>query len=378
MENILEEKLPLGIYVHTPYCIQKCRYCDFKSFAADPDLGYFEQLCVEIRQFAEQYSNKYFVDTIYFGGGTPTIVDANVQAAVLSAIKKNWQVTNDAEISIEANPETLTKEKLEGLRNAGFNRISIGVQSLNDEVLKALGRVHTADKAREAVKLAKEYFDNVSIDLMFGLPSQTLSIFKDTVNEVLEMNLQHISFYSLQLEEGTPMYDDYKNGKIDIPSWESNRNMYHFARGAFKNAGYHHYEVSNMAKPGFECRHNLKYWTMEDYLGFGLGAHSFIENYRLERTVDELIGTPLTAGDLKGDFIFTQLRLVDGFKLSDYKALFGLSFLQEFKKPLEKLFLDDLVEQTSDGRLKLTDTGLDNTNNVMEVLLNAGENKNGK
>jgi len=366
-----ENKQALGIYVHTPYCLKKCRYCDFKSFAQEPDLGYFEQLCVEIRQFSEHYSNNYYVDSIFFGGGTPTIVDASVLGAVLHAIKASYEVTDDCEITTEANPETLTEEKLKALKDAGFNRISIGVQSLNDEVLSALGRVHDAGKAREAVLLAKKYFDNVSVDLMFGLPKQNLPIWKDTLEEVLSWDIQHISFYSLQLEENTPMYQDYRDGKIEIPSWDSNRNMYHFARGLMKSRGYHHYEVSNMAMPDFECRHNLKYWNMMPYLGFGLGAHSFIENYRLERTVDELIGTPQTVGELKGDFVFTKLRLVDGFLLKDYKEMFGQSFLQEFKKPLEGLFADELLEQTNDGRLKLTDLGLDNTNNVMEKLLNA-------
>jgi len=370
-------KKPLGIYVHTPYCLKKCRYCDFKSYAETPDLGYFEQLCAEIRQFAEQYRNKYYVDSIFFGGGTPTIVDASVLAAVLHAITSSYEVSDDCEITTEANPETLSEEKLIALKKAGFNRISIGVQSLNDDVLTELGRVHNADKAREAVELSKKYFENVSADLMFGLPKQTLPVWKETLEEVLSWNLQHISFYSLQLEENTPMFEDYKDGIIEIPSWDSNRNMYHFARGMMKAAGYHHYEVSNMAKTGFECRHNLKYWTMMPYLGFGLGAHSFIDNYRLERTADELIGTPQTIGELKGDFIFTELRLIDGFRLKDYKDMFGISFLQEFKNPLEELFADDMLIQTQDGRLRLSDLGLDNTNNVMEKLLNAEEKQHG-
>ena len=366
-----EEKKPLGIYVHTPYCLKKCRYCDFKSFAEEADLSYFDQIIAEIRQFAEQYSGKYFVDTVYFGGGTPTIVDASVQAAVLHAIKSAWDVRDNAEISIEANPETLTDEKLAALRAAGFNRISIGVQSFNDDVLAALGRVHNAEKAREAIVLAKKHFDNINIDLMFGLPEQTMGIWQKTLEEAIFFNVEHISFYSLQLEENTPLYDDYKNGKVELPAWDSNRSMYHFARGLLKKAGYHHYEISNMAKPGYECRHNIKYWTLNDYLGFGLGAHSFIQGYRLERTENELIGTPSSPGELKGDFVFTELRLVDGFYLKEYREIFGNSFAADFKKPLDELFKDGMLEQTSDGRLKFTDAGLDNTNNVMKKLLNA-------
>lgn len=374
MEN--KDRKPLGIYVHTPYCLQKCKYCDFTSFAEEADLSYFEQIIAEIRQFAGQYADKYFVDTVYFGGGTPTIVDASVQAAVLHAVQSAWSVTEDAEISIEANPETLTDEKLKGLREAGFNRISIGVQSFNDEVLKAIGRVHNAEKAREAITLARKYFDNINIDLMFGLPAQNMGVWEETLKEAMFFNPQHISFYSLQLEEGTSLHDDYKNGKVELPTWESNRSMYHFARGILKKSGYHHYEISNMAKPGYECRHNIKYWTMNDYLGFGLSAHSFIQGYRLERTENELIGNPSSVGELKGDFVFTELRLVDGFFLREYREIFGNSFAMDFKKPLDELIKDGMLEQTSDGRLKFTDKGLDNTNNVMKKLLNA-EDKNG-
>lgn len=369
MENT--EKKKLGIYVHSPYCIQKCKYCDFTSYAMNPDPSYYEQLCIEIRQFAEQFADGRIVDTVFFGGGTPTLADPAWLKAVLHAIKDVYETAEDLEISVEANPETLTEEKLAGLKDAGFNRLSIGVQSLNDDVLKALGRVHTADKAREAIELAKKYFNNISIDLMFGVPGLDMKNWTDTVSEALSMDLAHISFYSLQLEENTVLYREYKDGKLELPSWDTNRNMYHYARGAFEKAGYHHYEISNAAKPGYECRHNLKYWTMEDYLGFGLSAHSFIDGARFERTVNELIGSPKSIGELKGDFIFTELRLVDGFKLKDYKDMFGQSFLQEYKAPLEKLFEEGYLEQTSDGRLKFTSAGLDNTNNVMERLLNA-------
>ena len=364
-------KKALGIYVHSPYCLKKCKYCDFTSFAQKPDLGYFEQLCMEIEQFSGQYGEKYFVDTIFFGGGTPSLVDTKVLKAVLTSIKKYFEVTSDAEVTIECNPETLSKEKVDGLIEDGFNRFSIGVQSLNDDVLKTLSRVHDANKVREVIKYVIDSKVNFNIDLMFGLPGQTLDIWNKSLEEVLSWKPKHLSFYSLQLEEGTQLYKEYQDGKVEFPSWEDNRKMYDMALEKLKSLGYHHYEVSNAALPGFECKHNLKYWNMEPYLGFGLGAHSFIEGYRLERTVDELLGTPQTEKDLKGDFIFTKLRLVDGFKLKEYKEMFGTSFLQEYKTVLDKLFSEDLLEQTSDGILKLTRKGLDNTNPVMENLLNA-------
>lgn len=364
------EKKALGIYLHSPYCLKKCKYCDFTSFAQTPDLGYFEQLCVEIAQFSEQYKDKYFVDTIFFGGGTPSLVETSALKAVLNSVKRNFEVINDAEVSIECNPETLSEEKINQLLEAGFNRLSIGVQSLDDDVLTALGRVHNADKVREVVKFVLQSKVNFNIDLMFGLPKQTLDVWNKTLDEVLSWKPNHLSFYSLQLEEKTAMYKEYQDGLITLPSWEENRAMYYSCLEKLKQCGYHHYEISNAALPGFECKHNLKYWNMEPYLGFGLGAHSFIEGYRLERTVDELLGTPQTEADLKGDFIFTKLRLVDGFMLKEYKEMFGKSFLIEYKDALEGLFKDELLEQTTDGKLKFTKKGLDNTNPVMERLLN--------
>ncbi|MCQ2552840.1 MAG: radical SAM family heme chaperone HemW [Clostridia bacterium] len=364
------EKQALGIYIHSPYCLKKCKYCDFTSFAQEPDLGYFAQLIAEIEQFAGQYAEKYFVDTIFFGGGTPSLVDIKALHAVINAVKRHFEVIEDAEISIECNPETLNEEKLSGILDAGFNRLSIGVQSLNDPVLEALGRVHNADKVREVIKLIKAKNINFNIDLMLGLPKQTTEIFKKDFEEVLSWNPNHISFYSLQLEEKTVLYKEYQDGLVELPTWEENRQMYQDALDMLKAAGYHHYEISNAALPGYECKHNLKYWNMQPYLGFGLGAHSFIEGYRLERTVDELLGTPQTEEELKGDFIFTKLRLIDGFKLKDYKEMFNSSFLQEYKDVLAGLFEEDLLEQTSDGVLKLTRKGLDNTNPVMERLLN--------
>lgn len=371
-------KTPLGIYVHTPYCLKKCNYCDFKSFAAEPDPDYFEQLCKETAGFAKKYANKYYVDTVYFGGGTPSMMDAPLLASVLNAIRESFELTGfceitSCEITIEANPETLTEEKLKALSDIGFNRISIGVQSFDDGLLKTLGRVHSAERAREALGAAKKYFKNLNIDLMLGLPGQNLEIWQSSLEEALSFNPQHISFYSLQLEENTPLYESYKNGEIELPAWEENRRMYHFAIAMLKEAGYNHYEISNAAFPGFECRHNIKYWTMQDYLGLGLGAHSFIEGYRLECTEEGLIKSPQTQKDLKGDFIFTQLRLVEGFELKDYGERFGRSFIDEFKMPLAGLFDAGLLERTADGRLKLTACGLDNTNLIIKNLLYALE-----
>ncbi len=365
------DKKSLGIYVHTPYCLKKCNYCDFKSFASEPNLAYFKQICVEISETACQYANKYYVDTVYFGGGTPSMVAPPVLGEVLQTIRNSFNFAEQCEITIEANPETLTEEKLKALKNAGFNRISIGVQSFDDGILQTLGRVHSAARAREALSLSRKYFDNINIDLMFGLPGQNFEIWQSSLKEALSFTPKHISFYSLQLEENTPLYESYKNGDIDLPAWEENRGMYHFATALLNAAGYIHYEISNAALPGFECRHNMKYWTMQDYIGVGLGAHSFVDNCRTERTEKGLIRSPQTEKDLKGDFIFTELRLIEGFRLTDYSKRFGTDFLEDFKEPLNELLAAGLLEQTPDGRLKFTSAGLDNTNLVMTKLLNA-------
>lgn len=351
----------LGIYVHIPYCLQKCRYCDFVSeplscAAVSPD-EYANRVCRKIEEKAAEYPDRFLVDTVFFGGGTPTCIGTDLLGRILLCIRRNFRVAADAEISIEANPETVT-EKLPGiLRFLGFNRVSMGVQSLNDGVLQIMGRVHNADKARIAYRrLRQGGFDNINLDLMLGVPGQTFEIWKETLDEVIDMAPEHLSFYSLQLEEGTPFFEDYRAGLLDVPEWSENRRMYRYAVESLKKAGYHHYEISNAAKPGFECRHNLKYWTMQPYLGFGTAAHSFLDG---RRTDDE-------HPDLKGDFVFTELRLIDGFDPADYRAMFGSEFTEDF-------CTEDLVEQGLlyvGDRIKLTEKGLDYTNPVMEELLN--------
>jgi len=369
-----EGRRPLGIYVHIPFCVRKCLYCDFVSYptCADPNAEarmeeYCSGLCFEIAEKSKCYNNKYYVDTIFFGGGTPTLAPHESIISVLDAIRDGFAVTQDAEISIEANPGTVDRVKLNALAAAGFNRLSLGVQSFDDGVLKKLGRIHDSAGAVEAFRMVSETkggcgwaFDR-SMDLMFGVPGQTLEIWENTLKQALALRPEHLSFYSLQLEEGTPLYDSYRKGNTELPSWEENRSMYHMAVRMLKEAGYHHYEVSNAALPGHECRHNMKYWTMQEYLGFGTSAHSYID---CRRTGDD-------EPDPKGDFIFTELRLIDGFLLSDYEKLFGSSFEKDYKYALEELLSEGLLKNEN-GRVFFTEKGLDYTNPVMEKLLNNG------
>lgn len=369
----MKERNSLGLYIHIPFCIKKCNYCDFCSFPIENVNSlvdeYVYKLCNEIESKAKKYSSSYYVDTIFFGGGTPSLIGADQIGRILIAIKNKFNVLDDAEISIEANPETVTKQKAEIYRFLGFNRVSIGIQSLDDVVLKVLGRVHDADKAREAFKSFREAgFDNINIDLMLGVPGQDFESFKNSLNEVISLSPEHISFYGLQIEEGTPFYSQYRSGEIDIPTWEENRKMYHYAVDALKTSGYHHYEISNAAKHGYECKHNLKYWTMKDYLGFGAAAHSFVDGVRFFNT-DDLEYKELTEEsdnlDLsrEGDRIFTGLRLIDG-------TDFGKDFCDKYSLIINTL-IDEGYINKKEYTLKFTKKGLDATNIVMGRFLNA-------
>ena len=354
------EYAPLGIYVHIPFCVRKCKYCDFVSYEGKSlaeQQSYVNSVCKEIEDKAKLYDNKYIVDTVFVGGGTPTVLKADDLARILKAIKTNFKCEL-VEASFEANPGTITKEKLLELKDAGFNRISIGVQSFNDDILNSLGRIHDSNEATAAVRLALECGFNTNLDLMFGVPGQTIEIWKNTLTKAIKLNPNHISFYSLQLEEGTPLYENYRYGNLELPSWEENRKMYHMALDMLKDAGYHHYEISNASKPGFECRHNLKYWNLDEYLGIGEAAHSYINGKRTGEDVS----------DPKGDFIFTKLRLIEGFDKSEYQDRFDISFEDEFKDSYKSLLVDGLLVEKN-GRIMFTKKGLDYTNPVMQSLL---------
>ncbi|MBR0130418.1 MAG: radical SAM family heme chaperone HemW [Firmicutes bacterium] len=419
----------LGIYVHIPFCIRKCNYCDFISYpigngAAEKlpcgDItGYFKTLEQETRALSGIYMNwdksscsgNYEIDSVFFGGGTPSAVDPDLICRQLDWVCCLFNVIPGAEISLEANPGTLSEEKFRAYRLAYFNRISLGVQSLDDKVLKIMGRIHDAKEAERSFRMARKYFDNINIDLMMGVPGQTVGSWLDSLKRVLDWEPEHLSFYSLQLEEGTPFYRDYREGRLELPAWEENREMYHRGLELIKAAGYNHYEVSNAAKPGFECRHNLKYWNMEEYLGLGLAAHSFMDGKRFEaweffeeagmkyppdgsgrlsaacrEHFAKLLGN-ISAEDeneLKGDFIFTQLRLIEGLDIALYRSLFGTEFEDDFAPVLQELLDEGLLESISSkkisavqapgirtsSRIAFTPEGLDKTNIVMERLLN--------
>lgn len=379
----------LGIYVHIPFCQRKCKYCGFVSFdnCSHRDWRiYFDALIKEIKMRAHEYED-YEIDTIFIGGGTPTIVPAEWIEEVLTTIKNKFNNCIKQEITIEANPGTLSPEKLEIYRSSGINRLSIGVQSLDDRVLKAIGRIHDRNTFLETFKDARKAgFDNINIDFMFSLPLQTDEIWINTINEAVALRPDHISFYSLQIEEGTEFYEMYKKGELDIADDETDRKRYHTAAELLKAAGYHHYEISNAAIPGRESVHNTKYWKMDEYLGFGIAAHSFTKGRRFYNTSDfeeyvsfiekgslaSLEDEVCTKDDLIFEYVFTGLRMTEGISLDDFKERFDVPFSDYYedktdylKKQVKEGYITTDDENFKTGRLALTLKGIDVSNSIM-------------
>lgn len=271
----------LGIYIHIPFCASKCSYCDFYSLAGCDHLmpEYHKALLAHIEESAKAIKN-YEVDSIYFGGGTPSFYGADRIAEIFNALKLNGNVRLDAEVTVEVNPDSISLNAMKLLRAEGVNRLSIGVQASDNDLLKLIGRRHNFQQAQAAVANARKAgFDNVSLDLIYGLPSQTKSDWAQTLAKVIELHPEHISCYGLKLEPGTPMYENY-NGSPILPDDDEQADMYCYAAETLSRYGYEQYEISNFCAPGYESRHNMKYWTLEDYMGFGPGAHSCVGNLR--------------------------------------------------------------------------------------------------
>ena len=340
----------ISLYVHVPYCRRKCHYCDFVSYVGREDTlaNYRDRLLFEL----EQYKNDTLVvKTIFFGGGTPSQVDESLIGDVLEYVRQNFVLADDAEITVECNPCSADIKKLNAYKDFGVNRISIGVQSFNDNELEIIGRLHNSDKAVECVKNARSVgFENISIDLMQGIPCQTMESLMHSINTAISLDVDHISLYSLILEEGTPLYKMVESGKVTVANEDTDRLMYHYACQMLENAGYLQYEISNFAKTGFESRHNIAYWVRQDYVGIGCAAHSLYNGQRysnptaLEEYLCGHIGKQsesrevLSYTDVLEEIVMLGLRMNKGIDL----ALFDDECLKKMTPTLDKLVKAEL------------------------------------
>lgn len=381
----------LELYIHIPFCVQKCAYCDFLSAPANDatKAEYVDALKKEIQRYREVASS-YQVSSVFVGGGTPSILSCEQMGEIFKMLRQVFTIDRDAEITIEANPGTVTEEKLEGWKQAGINRISFGLQSVNNEELKMLGRIHTYEEFRESYDMARQAgFDNINIDLISAIPGQTVKSWEHTLRTVAELHPEHISAYSLIIEEGTRFYQWYGKGQTDqekyppLPDEDAERQMYERTEGILEEYGFHRYEISNYAREGKECRHNLGYWSRVEYLGIGLGASSFISNTRYHLCTDmisyiERIGSGedlreeievLTKEDAMEEFMFLGLRKMQGISRIQFENCFGNTIEEIYGDVIEKLEQEKMLEVKED-KIRLTKRGIDVSNYVFcEFLL---------
>lgn len=373
----------MELYLHMPFCVRKCAYCDFLSFpsGAETQRMYAKRLMEDIDVMGKRYG-EIPVETIFIGGGTPSVPDSALIVEIMEHVRHAFHVADGAEISMEANPGTVTREKLTDYRKAGINRLSFGLQSANDRELKLLGRIHTWAEFLESFTLARECgFANLNIDLMSALPGQTCESWKETLSRVTDLDPEHISAYSLIIEEGTPFGERYgsEEGRKLLPDEDSEREMYHETKRFLKDCGYERYEISNYAKPGRECRHNIGYWTGVPYLGLGLGASSYLDGCRftvnpdMKQYLEEKPGMfadieKLTKKDMEEEFFYVGLRMTAGVSLSEFERRFGIS-AKEVYPGLMETFVKEKAARFEGDRFVLTDYGLDVSNYIMAQFL---------
>lgn len=388
MQGGKEKKLKeLELYIHIPFCVRKCRYCDFLSAPATEAAkeAYMKALCREMQGRGKAYK-AYEVVSVFIGGGTPTAVKAEWIGRVMELIRENYQLAQDAEITMEMNPGTVSGQALEVYRQAGINRLSIGLQSADNAELAVLGRIHTYEQFLQSYVLARKAgFSNINVDVMSALPGQSLESYRDTLKKVtaLEPPPEHISAYSLIIEEGTPFFADFEAGRLDLPSEEAERRMYEVTEELLGDKGYKRYEISNYAMEGKECRHNIGYWERREYLGFGIGAASLINNVRFSNTEDiaryeeapfESYGElhKLSRAEQMEETMFLGLRMIKGVSLEDFEKRFGVSFERVYGEIVKKHMAQGLLQwKKADGKsfLCLTHKGLDVSNYVMADFL---------
>lgn len=409
MKNrMVENRNPIGIYIHIPFCEAKCAYCDFLSGPSSNEnkKRYVDALVEQIKEYS-YLNEEYYIRTIFIGGGTPSSIDPMDIRRILETVyevfgientyingnnQQALQSTSNLEITIEANPGTLTEEKLRIYKKSGINRISMGLQSVNDKELKLLGRIHTFEQFEENYHLARECgFTNINIDLMSALPGQTIDTWERTLKTIIELNPEHISAYSLIIEEGTPFYERYADGS-ELPAEDEDRQMYYLTKKLLREAGYERYEISNYAKPGFESKHNSSYWERIDYVGFGLGASSCLNNTRFHNEDDLALyieeGTriknensvsfeerferkelqQLTLKEQMEECMFLGLRMMKGVDMNQFEQQFEVQFDKVYGKIVKEMISDGLLI-IKDHHLILTERGIDLSNYVMSEFL---------
>lgn len=372
----------IGIYIHIPFCIKKCEYCDFVSYCNKEK--YVPQYINALKKEIKNNINKeYKITTIYIGGGTPSSIEENYIADIIETIKLNMNDENlkefkNVEVTIEVNPGTVTEKKLETYKEIGINRLSIGLQETHDELLKSIGRIHTYEEFLKTYNLARKIgFNNINVDLMIALPNQTIQDIKENLEKIIKLNPEHISVYSLILEEGTPFYNKYNENKIRLPDEELERNMYWYVKNTLENNGYIHYEISNFSKKGFESKHNMNCWNQEEYFGFGVAAHSYNNKIRYSNTnsieeyikgSNKIIHEKQTLEDMQKEYILLGLRKIEGINIQKFKNKFAQNPIFIFKEQLSKLVDEELI--IVDGNeIKLTNKGLDLANIVWEEFV---------
>lgn len=378
----------LGIYIHIPFCKQKCYYCDFISYANKEEKvkEYIESLQREIELESDGYKDEeYEITTIYIGGGTPSFIDALYIERIINTIKQNYKLHENPEITIEVNPGTINEEKIRKYKDIGINRISIGLQTTKDNLLKQIGRIHTYEEFLNCYQIVQKVgVDNINVDLMLGLPNQTLEDLKESLREVINLKPNHISLYSLILEENTVLEKQVSENELELPSEDIERKMYWETKKILEQNGYIHYEISNFSKKGYESKHNLNCWNQKEYLGFGVAAHSYIKNKRYCNTnnIEEYIKNVQNGKILSNrticeiqnkieeqkEYMLLGLRKIQGIDIQEFKNKFIDNPIYIFHKELEKLVKEELIEVDL-NQIKLTSKGLDFANLVWEEFV---------
>lgn len=375
-------KNKIGIYVHIPFCKKKCDYCDFISYCGKDDL--IEKYVDSVKKEIDHVKIKSEITTIYIGGGTPSYIDSKFIVQILEKIKEK-NVAQDAEITIEVNPGTVTQEKLQDYIDCGINRISIGLQTTSDELLKQIGRIHNYEQFLETYKMAKKVgFKNINVDLMLGLPNQRIIDLKESLENVLKLAPKHISVYSLIVEDGTPIATKIENGKLKLPDEELERNMYWYVKNTLELNGYKHYEISNFAQKGYESKHNMNCWNQMEYVGIGTAAHSYRDITRYSNTEDikeyiknvqkgefeknRIIHEIQKEEDSKKEFMLLGLRKIAGIKISEFKNKFGDNPIYLYRNELKKLSDEKLII-IQDDNIRLSNKGIDLANLVWEEFV---------